>query len=83
MTEQFNTRLENTSTQINIIQSTQKGIQSSLVEVFDVMNHNRSQIYSLNAKKLDLTEFEAKLNVYEEELETIRYATYDCYRVIK
>lgn len=54
-----------------------------MVEVFDVMNHNRSQIYSLNAKKLDLTEFEAKLNVYEEELETIRYATYDCYRVIK
>lgn len=34
-------------------------------------------------KKLDQSEFERKIQEFEDKLETIRYATYDSFRALK
>ncbi len=38
---------------------------------------------ALKNAKLDQTEFEDKIKTFDEQLETIRYATYDSFRVLK
>jgi len=41
------------------------------------------EIMALKVAKLDLTEFEQKMKTFDEQLETIRYATYDSFKALK
>jgi glucan biosynthesis protein len=58
-------------------------MESQIKNVFDMTNSNSKEIIKINAFKLDTQVFNTKLEVLEKQLETIRYATYDNFRVQK
>jgi hypothetical protein len=56
-------------------------METQIKNVYDMSNSNSNEIVKINTYKLDTKVFTAKLEVLEKQLETIRYATYDNFRV--
>ena len=47
------------------------------------LSKNGAEILALKLTKLDSAEFEEKIKTFDDQLETIRYATYDSFRALK
>ncbi len=68
-TQNFSTQLSQVNTNI-----------SSLV---DGQSKQQSEALSLRMTKLDANEFEEKIEKFDQQLETLRFAVYDSFRVLK
>ena len=68
-TQNFSTQLSQVNTDI-----------SNLV---DGQSKQKSETLALKMMKLDQNEFEQKIQKFDEQLETVRFAVYDSFRVLK
>lgn len=58
-------------------------IHKSLEAVFDKLNSSMAKLAQLSQEKLDLKAFEDTMADFDQQLETNRFATLDCFRTME
>ena len=58
-------------------------VNTAISNLVDGQSKCQSDSLALKLTKLDQNEFEQKIQLFDDQLETIRYAVYDSFRVLK